>query len=439
MRLLRSLGIVLAGMLVAGFAAMPIAASAAGQKVTITFWDTNAGPDRTPIYTALIKRFEKENPDIKVDYVGIPEADYEQKIEAAIASGATPDVANPGQGELADFIGEEGVQPLDSYFKSWSGRSQMDASSIKGVRAEAPDGKLYGLPYSANVDILFYRKDWIAQHSLPSPSTSWSAFYKDAKSLTDPGSNVYGFGLRGGSGSVAQLEGWIYAESGLTSYFNSKNQSTLSNPRAIAVVRKVVAMYGKDTSKGDINQTYQPMVAEFEGGHAAMIQHNLGSYPQDVQAMGASEVGASILPKSDVTGKQVIVNSGDLVDMIFKNSKHKAAAWKFVTFLSSPYADSYWNQQVGQIPTNTVAAKSAWVAQNQPIQTVEKALKSPTTVVVNPPVYLPDYSPIQLQMEPVFQKVLLGQVSVPAFMDQWAGLMTKAQQQYEQSIKHKKG
>ena len=44
----------------------------AREKVNIVFWDENAASDRTRYYRVLIKEFEKQNPDIHVEYVGLP-------------------------------------------------------------------------------------------------------------------------------------------------------------------------------------------------------------------------------------------------------------------------------------------------------------------------------------------------------------------------------
>ena len=44
----------------------------ASAKQTITFWDNNGGPGRTPLYTHLIAEFEKANPSITVKYSGLP-------------------------------------------------------------------------------------------------------------------------------------------------------------------------------------------------------------------------------------------------------------------------------------------------------------------------------------------------------------------------------
>ena len=41
------------------------------EPVEITYWDENAGPDRTEYYEELIDRFEEQHPGIRVRYVGL--------------------------------------------------------------------------------------------------------------------------------------------------------------------------------------------------------------------------------------------------------------------------------------------------------------------------------------------------------------------------------
>lgn len=407
----------------------PLAAAAAG-KTTITFWDTNPGPSRTPLYQTIISNFEKANPDITVSYVGIPEADYVSKVEAAIAAGNEPDVANPGVPQTSDFAAEGGLMNLNKLYSSWKDKGQITANVLDLVKSVAPAGQLYGIPYTLNTTVMYYRADWFKQAGLAPPST-WADFYKDASLLTKPDQEQYGFGLRGASGSVSQLETWLFSEAGATSYFTKKGTSVMNKPAMIAAAKKQVALYGKDTSKGDINSgdAGTEMVQEYETGHAAMIEHNLGSYTADTQTMPPGSVGVEVMPKSDVTGKQILQFSA-LDDVIFKNTSHVDAAWKFVTYLSEPYADGYWNAAAGTIPANSVAGKKALAGGNAAIDAVEKALSSKDTVVVNTPLYLPDYSPIQTQLEPEYQKVLLRQESVATFMNHWASLMTAAQAQY---------
>lgn len=67
-------------------------AAASGEKVTVTFWDENAGDERTQYYMDIIENFEKENPDIHIEYLGLSSGDALSKYQTAIAAGETPDV-----------------------------------------------------------------------------------------------------------------------------------------------------------------------------------------------------------------------------------------------------------------------------------------------------------------------------------------------------------
>jgi multiple sugar transport system substrate-binding protein len=201
------------------------------------------------------------------------------------------------------------------------------------------------------------------------------------------------------------------------------------------VIQKAVGFYGKVTSKDDINHGFPEMVSEFDSGHAAMVMHNLGSYPQHVQALGKDAVGAVTLPALG-SGKHVLLNSPNISAMVFKGSKHPDAAWKFSAFLASADSVSYFNEKIGQIPPNEKVASAQWVKDNTGIQNALATQKLGNTTLVNPPWVLPDYSAIESQMEPSFQKMLLGQTSPQTFAADLANRLTTSKRQYDQA--HKK-
>jgi multiple sugar transport system substrate-binding protein len=399
--------------------------------VTITFWDTNAGPDRTPVWQELIKRFQAANPNITVQYVGIPIAQQLQKLQTAITSGATPDVANPLTSQLSGMVVQNALLPLDSQFNAWSGKNDIPAPLITSIRGLVADKKLYAIPLSGNMTTLYYRKDWISQKGL-NPPTTWADFYTDVAALNDPSKNIYGFGLRGASGSVSQLENWVYSEAGITSVFDSRGEANIGSQAAISAITKAAGFYGKMTAKDDITHGFPEMVAAFDSGHAAMIMHNLGSFPQHIQALGAGAVGAVTLPAMS-NGKHVLLNSPNISAMVFKGTKHPDAAWKFSAFLASAESVSYFNQKIGQVPPNAKVANEQWVKDNFGIQNALATQRASTTTLVNPPWQLPDYSAIEAQMEPSFQKMLLGQVTPSAFAADLANRLATSKKQYDQA------
>lgn len=403
--------------------------SAATGKVTITFWDDNGGPERTPIYQHLIAQFERQNPDITVKYVGIPIDSVQQKYDTAIAGGAPPDVGGATTSFLADLIGQNALAPLDGQLASSGLAGKLVKSFTNAVRQTAPDGKLYELPAAANMDVLWYRADWFKQAGLTPPRT-WDDFIADAQKLTDKGKNRYGYTVRGGSGSIFQLLADMYSYSGIGSFFTADGKSTIDDPRNVAAIAKLAALYGADTQKADVDNGYPQMVAEFDGGSAAMMHHNLGSYTDHVKALGGQNVAAVPLPMGPA-GHYTVLNNPVDGFVVFKGSPHQAQDWKFIQFLVSKQSNSYWNQQVGEIPANTAASTDAWVRQEAPVKMTADVLGDPATTTIEPPYYLPQFSAItKTDMAPLFQKVLLGQLSAQAFATKFAQEMTQAQQDW---------
>lgn len=380
----------------------------------------------------MIADFEKANKDIGVQYVGIPEAQYIEKLQTAIAGGQVPDVSNPGIGSISPFIAQNGLLPLDDYFDKWDQKSDFSDEVIASIRSVAPDKKLYAIPYSANVNVLYYRKDLVKKAKLPDPGSSWDNFYKVAQALTKPSEGMYGFGLRGGSGSVNTLESWLYAATGLSTFFDDSGHATLSDPSMVTAMEQWVGMYGKDTSKSDLNSAYRAMVAEFDGKHAAMIFHNLGSYPDHVKALGADAVGVTVLPPAP-TGKTTLEGLSYSVNVVLRGSKHQDQAWTLAAFLSSAPEQGYFNKEIGQIPADIKGANQPWVKKNAAATAAKKALADKSTVIVSPPFYLPAYSTTQKKMEPPLQKVLIGQLSAKDFLQQWATALDTAYAQYKKA------
>ena len=74
------------------------------------------------------------------------------------------------------------------------------------------------------------------------------------------------------------------------------------------------------------------------------------------------------LPKTE-DGRYVAEGGNTIGVSIFKGTKNPDAAWKFAEFLNSAESQSYWNEQVGQIPTNSDVLKEEWIKNSPHIQT----------------------------------------------------------------------
>lgn len=116
-------------------------------KTIITFQTWNPadyGPD-SPIYK-IIDSFEKENPDIIVNYVFTTSATYQEHMRVELIDGDGPDVYGISSGARFETfrLFEEDLTPFCERAWGEDFRSMFFDSCIE--RVSSADGKVYGLP-----------------------------------------------------------------------------------------------------------------------------------------------------------------------------------------------------------------------------------------------------------------------------------------------------
>jgi multiple sugar transport system substrate-binding protein len=399
-------------------------------KGTITFWDNNGGV-RTDIWKQIIADFEKKNPDIKVKYVGIPAASAQSKYDTAIQGGGLPDVGGVGTAVLAEVAVQGALEPLDSRLKSSALNGKLSQNLLDVSKSAGGGDTLYQIPTSANNGTLWYRTDLFKAAGLDAPTT-WSKFYAAADKLTDKAKNKFGFTIRGGEGSIAPALDAVYGQTGITSFWNG-DKTTVNDPKNVAALAKYVALFKKDTPSADLNNDFTKMVAQWDSGTIGMLSHNLGSYQDHLKALGADKFKGIPNPTLDDGTRVQISNPVDGLSL-FKSSKNKEAAWKFIEFAVSAAENSKFNESAGQVPANTEAARSAWIQKSEPTRLAAEALNGADTKIVQLPYYLPDWNTIsKADNEPNFQKLLLGKVTAKEFLDTLADQLNAAQADWKKN------
>ncbi|MFF0016822.1 ABC transporter substrate-binding protein [Streptomyces sp. NPDC005374] len=399
-------------------------------KGKIVFWDNNGGV-RTDVWKEVIAEFQKANPDIKVEYVGIASTEYQSKVDTAIQGGGLPDVGGVGAAMLAGFSAQNALEPLDDRLAKSSLNGKLNENMVESLKAAGGgDGTLYSIPTSANNGVLYYRTDLFKAAGLDEPTT-WEKFYDAAAKLTDAKKNKFGYTIRGGAGSIAQALDASYGQSGITSFWNG-DKTTLNDPKNVAALEKYAALYKKDTPAADLNNDFTKMVAQWDSGTIGMLNHNLGSYQDHVKALGADKFRGIPQPIG-ANGKRVQVSNPVDGLGVFKSSKNKDAAWKFIEFATSKAENSKFNKSAGQVPSNNDAAKDSWIAEAEPTKLAAAALTDGSTSIVQLPYYLPDWNTIsKADNEPNFQKVLLGDMSAKDFLDTMADQLNTAQAEWKE-------
>ncbi len=190
-------------------AAEPTKAPAA-KTANITFYQrgyTEGGTDATSVTTAkAIEIFQKNNPNVKVNIVGIPwTAEGDTKLEAALAAKADINVFRVTSPNLPRYAKQGILSNIEPYLTA-EDKADFYPS---GFQVATVDGKIWAWPLwvtaisiFANTDI--FKEKGVALSTLDKPWT-WDEFVDVAKKLTfkrDDGIQVYGFASSSKWGAV---------------------------------------------------------------------------------------------------------------------------------------------------------------------------------------------------------------------------------------------
>lgn len=156
-------------------------------KITIQFssWGSES---EIKILKPILMNFEKENPNIKVDFMHIPQ-NYFPKIHLLFASNTAPDVVFINNQYLPIYANAGVLEDL-SKLKS---EFEYDKFYDKSLQTMSWQGKIYAVPRDVSNLVVFYNKDLFKKYGIPYPKAGWTYddFVKTAQKLTHA-PNVYG-------------------------------------------------------------------------------------------------------------------------------------------------------------------------------------------------------------------------------------------------------
>ncbi|GAB5378578.1 MAG: sugar ABC transporter substrate-binding protein [Acuticoccus sp.] len=330
----------------AAFAALSTAASAE----TVRFWYHFDNPDNP--MSALVEKFEAENPGITVEAENIPWNSYYDNLYTAIIGGNAPDAAMVKMFAQPRLIEMGALEPIGNRIEDWDGRDDLLPNLLDLTKAA--DGESYYLPIQYVVLYLYYRPDMLAEVGAEVPTTC-EEFRDVARKLTrdtdgDGNPDVYGFGLRGGKGGHDHWASLTLSREG------ADLEGGMGSDAALEGTQFVVDLFREDGvfPPSAPNDGFQEIIGGFKAGRTGMTIHHIGSANGMVDALG-DNVSATVVPEC---GGGRWTSFGDESTAILSSSGAKDAAWKWISFLSSAGNNAEFNTATGQLPVTQTDSKS---------------------------------------------------------------------------------
>ncbi|GHV93715.1 hypothetical protein AGMMS50293_00350 [Spirochaetia bacterium] len=217
-------------LLIVGLLFTPVGVFARGKTdasaVNITFWTALTTTADKEIHSTLIKKFEAENPGITVTAEYVSHKDWFTRLMTSVTSGDTPDIVLCDQSEVSWMYYQDMLEPMNSVLKKIDPTGTDFVSGKASIAScQTPDGQVWGIPFSTNINAIWYRKDILAKAGIdPASIKTWDDLYNASEKTKGNGLTAVGMALAR-EAAYQQLLIWTNANGG--NFFDEKTGAYL--------------------------------------------------------------------------------------------------------------------------------------------------------------------------------------------------------------------
>ncbi|MCP2341739.1 extracellular solute-binding protein [Actinomadura rupiterrae] len=331
--------------------------SAGRIKGTVTVW---AMGDEGQALGAFAKEFERANPgvEIKVTSMGMDVA--HDKLVSAIAGNATPDVSMVGTTWMGE-LGKSGaldVTPNNLFDKSGFFPGAWDSTVYKGAS--------YGVPWYVETRAFYYRSDLGVK-----PPTTWDETKQWARQVKAKGASM-GVYQNYQVGSWQELLPLVWQAGG---DITSGGKWTFDSPQVVTALKQWRSFYEDGTAPNKVDTGAFPNIF-FKGQAAAYYSGPWMIHLMKKDGGPGFEKKFDLAPyaKGPAGNNTSLMGGGDLA--VFKRTKNRDAAWRFVKWLTDPKVQVRWYQTKNDLPSTPAAWQDPAMASDKQVALFGEALKT---------------------------------------------------------------
>lgn len=307
---------------------------------TVHFWARQAtdGPAK-----ALVAAFNATHKNLKVVLHLTPPNDDTSQLATAIRAGSVPDVVGLNDIDVPEFSHQNALMNLTKYIDALPYKTSLSPGHLKLATYNGQD---YGLPYLADLSVLWYNKKLFKEAGLNpnDPPTSYAQIVSDAKKITALGHGIYGFSFAGdcqGCLGFTMLPSlWAAGQHMINGPLGNQTVNVAND----APLKTMLAAYhtmwaGHMTPVADQTQNGLTWGADFEAGKVGILP---GDYGFATKLTNQAEFADAPLPAVNGGAYSTFDGGDDFV--IPAGAPNASGAWEFIKWALEP-------QQQGKYPS----------------------------------------------------------------------------------------
>lgn len=257
----RMLALACAGAMLVPLAACGSDADAGKIRLSYLSWDNEQTSK------PYIDEFEKENPDIKIDFsYAPPTSEYISTLQTRLVGNQAPDVFIITSENRDDLID-------NGYAKDLTDESFMKNISQANKDFVGRDGKTYGMSIISWVSGIAYNKDLLKQVGYDEPPANWDDFLKLCKKLKNAGIEPF---LEPNADEPSRFidafQGSILEKKGVDPTTLSTQDNQTPGTDELEAVKEYIRLYDEGgVTRDTVGISGDDMKTQFTNGQVAMI------------------------------------------------------------------------------------------------------------------------------------------------------------------------
>jgi len=300
-----------------------------GATGTVHFWARQAtdGPAK-----ALVASFNATHKNLKIVLHLTPPNDDTSQLATAIRAGSVPDVVGLNDIDVPAFARENALMDITKYVNALTYKSSLSPGHLQ-LATNA--GKYYGVPYLADLSVLWYNKTLFKQAGLNpnvAPS-SYAEIVTDAEKINALGHGISGFSFAGNCqgclGFTMLPSLWAAGQHMITGPLGSQKANVTGDGPLKTMLAAYQTIWAKHLAPAaDQTQNGLTWGKDFEAGKVGILPGDYGFAAAFTTPAQHAEFADAPLPAVNGGGFSTFDGGDDFV--IPAGAPNASGAWEFI-------------------------------------------------------------------------------------------------------------
>ncbi|MBU0464973.1 MAG: ABC transporter substrate-binding protein [Proteobacteria bacterium] len=349
---IQTLKVLLLGLLMLSLSSMSFAT-----ELTM-FYPVAVGGPLTKLVDKLVLEFEAENPDISVK--AIYSGNYSDTMTKAMTSlkgGNPPHLSVILSTEIFTLIDNDAILAFDDLVTSAEDKQWLDSFYPALMENSRTGGKTWSIPFQRSTIVMYYNKDAFRKAGLDTdkPPATWEELVEMGKKLVikDDAGKVTQWGLEiPSTGYPYWMFGALSKQNSEVLMNNAGTETYFDNPGVVQALEFWKDLGQKQQIMPEGTIEWGTLRTDFLEQKTAIMWHTTGNLTA-VKTNATFDFGVAMLPAKKERGTPT--GGGNFY--IFKKTtpEERAAALKFVKWMTQPVLTAQWSIGTGYLGTRADA------------------------------------------------------------------------------------